>query len=276
MGASIVTDPFERSRAALSHRPSAIVCDIDGTLSPIAPTPQEAALAPGAREALEALTRTVDLVAVVTGRSASDAAVMVGVPDLLVVGNHGLEWMEHGEQTIHPVALESSPRLETALADIAARAAGNDRLRGVIVENKQLSGSVHYRLTADPEYSHDLLLDWAKGLALSQNLRVTEGRMVIELRPPVDVNKGAALRRLIEDRSLMSMVFLGDDVTDLDGFRELARQRDSRNFAGLSVAVADPEARPEVVAAADVVVPGVPACVELLTELASAQLEARS
>jgi trehalose 6-phosphate phosphatase len=276
MSAPIVVDPFELSRSVLSHRPSAVVCDIDGTLSPIAPTPQEAVLAPGAREALTALTRTVDLVAVVTGRSAADAAVMVDVPDLLVVGNHGLEWMERGEQTIHPVALESSPRLETALAEIAARAAANELLRGVIVENKQLSGSVHYRLTADPDFSHDVLLDWAKNLGLTHDLRVTEGRMVIELRPPVDVNKGAALRRIIEDRSLMSMVFFGDDVTDLDGFRELTHLRDTRNFAGLSIAVADPEARPEVVAAADAVVSGVAACVVLLTDLASAQLEVSS
>jgi trehalose 6-phosphate phosphatase len=223
-----------------------------------------------------ALTRTVDLVAAVTGRSAADAAVMVDVPEMLIVGNHGLEWMERGDRGVHPVALETSPRLETALAEIASRAAANDRLRGVIVENKQLSGSVHYRLTDDPDYSHDVLLEWARELGLSHNLRVTEGRMVIELRPPIDVNKGAALRRIIEERSLMSMVFFGDDVTDMDGFRELTRLRDTRNFAGLSIAVADPEARPEVVAAADAVVPGVNACVSLLTDLAAAQLEARS
>ena len=74
----------------------------------------------------------------------------------------------------------------------------------------------------------------------------------------------------------MSMVFFGDDVTDMDGFRELTHLRDTRNFAGLSIAVADPEARPEVVAAADAVVPGVDACVVLLTQLAAAQMEARS
>jgi trehalose 6-phosphate phosphatase len=275
MSQPIVADPFERSCRVLAYRPSAVVCDIDGTLSSIAPTPQEATLAPGAREALMALTRTVDLVAAVSGRSAADAAVMIDVPDMLIVGNHGLEWMERGEHSIHPVALETSPRLETALAEIASRAAEHDRLWGVIVENKQLSGSIHYRMTAEPEYSHDVILEWAKELGLTHDLRVTEGRMVIELRPPIDVNKGAALRRIIENRSLMSMVFFGDDVTDLDGFRELTRLRDTRNFAGLSIAVADPEARPDVVAAADGVVAGVDACVTLLSELAAALLETK-
>jgi trehalose 6-phosphate phosphatase len=272
----IVGSPLELSCHVLSQHPSAVVCDIDGTLSPIAPTPHEAVLGPGAREALLALTRTVDLVAAVTGRSAADAAVMVDVPEMLIVGNHGLEWMERGERIVHPVAVETQPRLETALAEIAARAADDTRLHGVIVENKELSGSVHYRLTSDPDYSYDRIVEWAKELALTNDLRVTEGRMVIELRPPIDVNKGAAIRRIIEERALMGLVFFGDDVTDMDGFRELARLRDTRNFAGLSIAVADPEARPEVVAAADTVVPGVTACVALLTELAEAQAEARS
>jgi trehalose 6-phosphate phosphatase len=276
MSDALPTDPFELTCAILSHHPSAVVCDIDGTLSPIAPTPQEAVLAPGAREALEQLARSVDLVAAVTGRSATDAAVMVGVPEMLIVGNHGLEWMERGERTVHPVALETAPRLEATLAEIGARAAADDRLHGVIVENKQLSGSVHYRLTPEPDISHDIILAWAKELALAHDLRVTEGRMVIELRPPIDVNKGAALRRLIEERGLMGMVFFGDDVTDMDGFRELTHLRDTRNFAGASIAVADPEARPEVVAAADAVLPGVEACVALLNDVAKARQEHRS
>lgn len=268
---ALPADPFTLAESILSHRPSAIVFDIDGTLSPIAPTPQDARLAPGAREALERLVHSVDLVAAVTGRSATDAAVMVGVPDMLIVGNHGLEWMERGERIIHPVALDTAPRLEVALAEIGARAAEDERLHGVIVENKQLSGSIHFRLTAEPDLSHDILLAWARELALRHDLRVTEGRMVIEVRPPVDVNKGAALRRIIEERALMGMIFFGDDVTDMDGFRELTHLRDTRNFAGASIAVADPEARPEVVAAADAVLAGVDACVSLLNDLAEAR-----
>ena len=174
MSDRLPADPFELACGILAHHPSAVVCDIDGTLSPIAPTPQEAKLAPGAREALEKLAQSVDLVAAVTGRSATDAAVMVGVPDMLVVGNHGLEWMERGERTVHPVALETAPRLEAVLAEIGVRAAEDDRLKGLIVENKQLSGSIHYRLTAEPELSHDLILGWSKELALAHDLRVTE------------------------------------------------------------------------------------------------------
>jgi trehalose 6-phosphate phosphatase len=259
---------FERALRAVCNHPSAIVCDIDGTIASIAPTPTSAYLADGAREALIRLASLVDLVAVVTGRSAIDGATMLGVPGALVVGNHGLEWIQDGEHVIHPDALPFEGRLAEVMTALAELTASDPRLLGAVVENKRLSGSVHYRLTPDPVVAHVLLLDAAKELGLRSNLRVTEGRMVVEIRPPVSVNKGVALQRIVEDRILMGMVFFGDDVTDIDGFRVLQTLRDTRNFAGLSVAVADPEARPEVIAAADVSIDGVASCVAFLERLA--------
>jgi trehalose 6-phosphate phosphatase len=261
-------DAFERALWAIRHHPSAIVCDIDGTISAIAPTPDAAKLAPGAREALIRLSSHVELVAVVTGRSAIDGSTILGVSDALVVGNHGLEWIQGGEHVIHPEALQFEGRLADVMTAIAELTAGDPRLHGAVVENKRLSGSVHYRLTPNPDVAYTVLLDAAKELGLRNNLRVSEGRMVVEIRPPVDVNKGAALQRIVEERILMGMVFFGDDVTDVDGFRVLRMLRDTRNFAGLSVAVADPEARPEVIAAADTSIDGVASCVGLLGRLA--------
>lgn len=268
-----MTDPppngvFERALRAVLHHPSAVVCDIDGTISAIASTPDAARLAEGAREALIRLSSLVELVAVVTGRSAIDGSTMLGVPGALVVGNHGLEWIQDGKHVIHPDALPFEGRLADVMTAIAELTASDPRLQGSVVENKRLSGSVHYRLTPDPVAAQILLLDAAKELGLRNNLRVSEGRMVVELRPPVNVNKGAALQRIVEERILMGMVFFGDDVTDVDGFRVLQMLRDTRNFAGLSVAVADPEARPDVIAAADTSIDGVASCVKLLERLA--------
>jgi trehalose 6-phosphate phosphatase len=92
--------------------------------------------------------------------------------------------------------------------------------------------------------------------------------MVIELRPAVEINKGVALRHIIERERLNGMVFLGDDVTDVDGFRALTSLRNDRGFVGASIAVSDPEAKPEVIEAADASVSGVPTCIDLLTTLA--------
>lgn len=270
----LTAETVDRALWAVTHHPSAIVCDIDGTISPIAPTPDLARLAGGAREALTRLTNLVEIVAVVTGRSAIDAATMVDVPGLLVVGNHGMEWIQNGELQVHPDVTPYQSRLAETMTALARFAASDERLRGAIVEDKRLSGSVHYRLTPDAVVAREILLEEASALALTHNLRVTEGRMVVEVRPPVHINKGAALQKIAEDHALLGMVFLGDDVTDVDGFRVLHMLRVVRNFAGVSIAVADPEAKPEVIAAADAAIDGVESCVELLERLAT-ELEQR-
>jgi trehalose 6-phosphate phosphatase len=259
---------LDRVADILKQRPAGVVCDIDGTISHIAPRPDAAELAPGARAALTALTERYELVAVVTGRSADNAAVLVDVPNLLVVGNHGLEWIERGQHAIHPEVVPFVSRIGEAMRAIATLAANDDRLAGAVIEDKRLSGSVHYRLTANPEIARELLLERAEQLGELLGLRVTEGRMVIELRPPVHINKGSAIRRLAENYRLAGLIFFGDDVTDIDGFHAVHELRDAERLSGLSVAVADPEARPEVIAAADASVDGVRECVELLAAVA--------
>lgn len=268
MTLSSTSETLDRAFWAVSHHPSAVICDIDGTISAIAPTPDLARLADGAREALIGLSNLVEIVGVVTGRSAFDAATMIDVPDALVVGNHGMEWIYEGVHQVHPDVIPYQASLAGTMTELATLAASDDRLKGAIVEDKRLSGSVHYRLTPNPIIARELLLEAANALALKRNLRVTEGRMVVEVRPPVHVNKGAALQRIAEDNALLGMVFFGDDVTDIDGFRALQTLRDARNFAGVSIAVADPEARPEVIAAADAAIDGVESCVQLLELLA--------
>ena len=260
--------PLELMEWATGRRPTSIVCDIDGTLAEIAPTPGEAKLAPGARDVLLRLTGLVDVVAVVSGRSAPDAGLMVDLPGVLVIGNHGFEWLKDGVRIVDPSVEAAIPDIATALSEIASQIALEPALSGTIVENKELSGSIHYRQTAHHDLSRVRLLDLARVEADRFGLRVTEGRMVIELRPAIEINKGVALRRIIELDRLNGMVFLGDDVTDVDGFRALTSLRSEMDFAGVSIAVSDSEAKPEVIDAADASVSGVPACVQLLEMLA--------
>ncbi len=260
--------PLALMEWAIGHRPAAVVCDIDGTLAEIAATPGEAKLAPGARDAMNRLIELVEVVAVVSGRSAPDASLMIDLPGVLVIGNHGFEWLRNGERIVDPSVQAVIPDVATALSDIASQIALEPALMGTIVENKEISGSIHYRQTAHHDLSRARLFDLASVEADRFGLKVTEGRMVIELRPSVEINKGVALRHIIERERLNGMVFLGDDVTDIDGFRVLTLMRDEYGFAGASIAVSDPEAKPEVIESADASVSGVPACIELLTTLA--------
>src|SRR5215208_1344099 len=88
----------------LRQTPSAVVTDIDGTISAIAPTPAEAMVDPGAKAALALLAERLAAVAVVSGRAPQDGVAMVGLPELTDVGNHGLERITRGTPWTHPMA----------------------------------------------------------------------------------------------------------------------------------------------------------------------------
>jgi trehalose 6-phosphate phosphatase len=259
---------YRRVLAVAGARPAGLIFDIDGTLAPMASTPTAARVDPRALAALERLTRLVDLVAVVTGRAARDGAAMIGLPHVLAVGNHGLETVIDGVREAHPEARPFIPAVAATMATIRLQVDADPVLHGCVLEDKELSGSVHYRLTADPDEAKRRLDGIVGEAAHAHGLKITYGRLVIEVRPPVDIDKGAAVRWIAETRGLRGVAFFGDDVTDMDGFRAVRELREAEGLDGVAVAVADAEARPEVIAAADVALPGVPACATLLEALA--------
>ncbi|HEV2066112.1 MAG TPA: trehalose-phosphatase, partial [Thermomicrobiales bacterium] len=215
----------------LEKRRAGLFTDFDGTLSPLAPTPDAATIEPSAAIALGELTAHIDVVGIVTGRAAEDARVRAGIPDLLYVGNHGLEWMHQGQHTIHPAGIATERVLGPALSAIRQRLEQVASPEGVIFEDKRLSGSIHYRLSEDPLAVGSQLASITDEVAQEYGLRVSAGKMVFELRPLAEVNKGTALEMLITQHHLDVAVFFGDDMTDVDGFLALgriARQSDTR------------------------------------------------
>src|ERR687893_2161216 len=110
----------------LRQTPSAVVTDIDGTISAIAPTPAEAMVDPGAQAALARLVERLAAVAVVSGRAPQDGVAMVGLPGLIYVGNHGLERIAHGMTWTHPVAAAAQPAIAAALAEVESAAPAAD------------------------------------------------------------------------------------------------------------------------------------------------------
>lgn len=259
----------ERGVSVLSHKPSAIVTDIDGTISPIAATPAAAVVMPQAREALQLLAREHEVVAIVTGRTSEDAERLLGLPNILYVGNHGLERRWQGETRDHSSAIESMAAIEIALAEVERKLALQDLSEGVLIENKRLSASIHFRLSPRRDEIGPRIGIIVAASATANGLRMTEGRYVYELRPPLTVNKGTAVLDLIEDNNLNGIVFLGDDVTDVDAFREIRKASRNGLVEGLVIAVNSPEVRPVVLEEADVIVDGVSGAVAVLVALAS-------
>jgi trehalose 6-phosphate phosphatase len=253
----------------LRQTPSAVVTDIDGTVSAIAPTPAEAMVDPGAKAALALLAERLAAVAVVSGRAPQDGAAMVGLPELIYVGNHGLERIARGTPWTHPVAAAAQPSIAAALAEIESAARAGDDLPWLLVENKGVTGTIHYRLAPDQAAAIALLEPLTRAAADRHGLRLTLGRMIFELRPALAVNKGTAIRELALDLGLRGIVFFGDDVTDVDAFRTLRELREAGEAATLRVGVLGPETSPTVLAAIDMSVDGVPACAATLIALAA-------
>jgi trehalose 6-phosphate phosphatase len=221
---------------------TALLLDVDGTLAPIVERPEDAAVPPETRAELERLASRYALVACVSGRTSADAAATVGVEGLVYVGTHGLELEPEAE------------RWAAALHEFAAGVPWPP-------EDKGLSVSFHYRGALDEEAARAELEEVAAG-ARAAGLRARFGRKVLELLPPIDANKGTAIRRLLADRELRRALYAGDDTTDLDAFRAL----DGLEL-GVRVAVSSAEGPPELRAAADAVVENPAALLELLRAL---------
>ncbi|HET8630420.1 MAG TPA: trehalose-phosphatase [Thermomicrobiales bacterium] len=258
-------DLVARAVDVLARAPAGLLTDIDGTISPIAPTPEAAVVAPGVAATLERLAGRLSVVAAISGRAAADAARLVGVPGLLYIGNHGLERLRGDHLEVDAAARPYVPRIAATLA-AAERAATGAGLRGLVFEDKGVTASIHYRLAPDPDRARDMLEPLVRGLADEAGLRVTEGRRILELRPPVRGDKGTALAGVIADHALAGVVFLGDDVTDLDAMAELRCQREAGRIAGLNVGVAD--APPTVRELADALAPDVASVAAFLAAVA--------
>ena len=253
--------------AVLAERPAGLLTDVDGTISRIASRPGAASVSPVCRDCLAALSRRLRLVAAVSGRPAAEARQLVGLPGLAYVGNHGFETWRRGRVTMLPEAEPFVPIVRAALRELAK---GPGNLPGVICENKGATASVHYRLAPDPQAARQAILSALAQSSAAGQLRCTEGRMVVELRPPLPVDKGTAVGVLLREHALRAAVYLGDDATDVDAFRALHAWAEETGGRALAVAVLTSETPVELVESADLSLPGVTAVERLLQGLVQA------
>jgi trehalose 6-phosphate phosphatase len=253
-------DLAQRVIDILSGPDAALVTDIDGTISAIVAVPSDAFVLPKARDALLRLRDLLAVVAVVTGRSVDDARAMVGVDGLAYIGNHGLEVWSKGAATLVPEARPWVPRIAAVLQEIQDR----NRVDGVIIEDKGATASLHYRLAKDPVAARRELLEIVAGCAGTSGVRVEEGRMVINLLPPLTVTKGSAVSWLAREHKLERIVYLGDDITDAHAFRALTLLRQTGDVETLGIGVVGPETAPVVRQIVDAQVPTVEAVADLL------------
>ena len=186
-------DHFDVISETLALTPVGLFTDVDGTISEMAPTPAEAVVSAVCRESLVFLAGKLALVAAVSGRSAADTRRLVGVDEMVYVGNHGYERWDAGKVTDWP-GVEGYPERISSLLDEFGRRVSID---GIVVENKGPTASIHYRRCADHEAARRAILSEVARLAQESGLMVSRGKLVVELRPPLDVTKGSGVLSLI-------------------------------------------------------------------------------
>ncbi|MEH0970835.1 trehalose-phosphatase [Micromonospora sp. CPCC 205546] len=235
--------------------------DFDGTLAPVDDDPTAVRPAPKVLAAIEALAPVVRRVAIVSARPVDFLREHLG--GLTGVDLYGLYGLEHshsgGETVTEPAALPWVPTM-VELTDLA-RAELPD---GTLVEYKRLSVALHWRTA--PQLG-EAVERWGRAQAERLGLKVQAGRMVLELKPPVDRDKGMVIDEIVRDAE--GAWYFGDDVSDIKAFAALrARAAADPHFFGVCVAVANPETGHEVAEAADLTLDSPAALGDFLTEAA--------
>ncbi|MEU7929089.1 trehalose-phosphatase [Micromonospora sp. NPDC049107] len=232
--------------------------DFDGTLAPVDDDPTAVRPAPNALAAIEALAPVVRRIAIVSARPVEFLRDRLG--ELSGVDLYGLYGLEHshsgGETVTEPTALPWVPTM-AELADLARE----ELPPGALVEFKRLSVALHWRTA--PQLGATVQ-QWGQAQADRLGLRVQAGRMVLELKPPVDRDKGMVIGEVVQSAS--GAWYFGDDVSDIKAFAALrARAEGDPDFFGVCVAVANPETGQEVADAADLTIESPAALGDFLT-----------
>jgi trehalose 6-phosphate phosphatase len=247
---------------------AAILLDIDGTLAPIVDIAADAHVPETTRQLLIAVANRYGLVACVSGRRASEARAMVGVGSISYLGSHGVEQLRAGwtEAVLDPGVEDWVRRIH----EFGREADSADtRKRRVRLEDKGAIVAFHWRGAPDEEAAR-AVIDAIAERAQSSGLRTHWGRKVLEVRPPVKIDKGAGIRSFLTDagNEIDTALYVGDDSTDLDAFRALDELVSEGELTrALKVGVGSDEGPSEITGEADLVVAGPEGVRELLALL---------
>jgi trehalose 6-phosphate phosphatase len=234
---------------------AAVLLDIDGTLAPIVRHAADAHVPDATRSLLIEISKRYRVVGCVSGRRAATARQIVAIGTIAYVGNHGGELLRPRATTpeVDPEVAAWTARVR----DFAARAdtAELQKIR-VRNEDKDAIAAFHWRGAPDEEAAA-LAVAGVAALAQAEGLVVHWGRKVLEVRPPVALDKGLGIAALLRGAPVTAAMYVGDDTTDLDAFRGLRRLVQSGALqSAVCVAVSSDETPVELAQEADLTVDG--------------------
>jgi trehalose 6-phosphate phosphatase len=245
---------------------AAVLLDVDGVLAPIVSHPDDAHMPETTRRPLIEIAKRYGVVACVSGRRASDARRVVSLGSIAYLGSHGSEILRPGS-----ISNEMDRELQawTRRVQNFAREHYGENLRRLRVrlEDKEAIAALHWREVPDEEEAEAAVREVAEA-AEQAGFNAHWGRKVLEIRPPVRIDKGAGIVSLLRDMELAAAVYVGDDTTDLDAFRGLGELVEMGSLKqALRVGVTSDETPPPLEEAADVMVDGTDGVRDLLRAL---------
>jgi len=193
------------------------------------------------------------LVSVMSGREVDDLRKRAGITGALYVGNHGVEYLDGARLEVVPGVGEHHDLIERLLAHIRRTVQDS----GLVFQDKRYSASVHFRLSKDHEKARQAIEEATAASPDAAALEIFWGKQVLEIRAPLGVNKGYAMRKLVAEYRLDAAMFLGDDITDLDAIMAVREMSGRHGFTGLGVAVAHHDSPAAVLDGSDCVLNGV-------------------
>jgi trehalose-phosphatase len=195
--------------------------DYDGTLTPIVSRPELAICPPEVKRHLERLRDLPGVyLAIISGRSLDDVREKVGISNIIYVGNHGLEIENPAGRHKKILASARKGELERITQHLQNSL---KEIPGILFEEKGVILSVHYRNVPQQFSTKVLQVVEAELQQWRDRWRMASGKMVLEIRPKIDFNKGTAVREILKSFPSQGLlpIYLGDDQTDVDGFRVL-------------------------------------------------------
>ena len=251
----------------LQTQPWGLFADIDGTIADIVPIPQNAEVRPGCSQALDKLTESLSVVAILTGRDLESAKRMVGLDNVVYFCNHGLERWENGETVIPTEVRGYQEQVKATAKQLESQL----DLSGVYVEEKGYGISIHYRNAASKDLAIATIIGAITDVGATEWMKLHYGKMLIDLRLPVEINKGTALQMLVEERNLQGAIVLGDDTTDFDMFETTRRLSEIVGLTYLNIAVLGSETPESLISLATHTIQSVADVEKLLLWLAAFQ-----
>jgi trehalose 6-phosphate phosphatase len=245
---------------------SAVLLDVDGVLAPIVQHPDDAHMPETTRRPLIDVAKRYGVVACVSGRRASDARRIVALGSIAYLGSHGSEVLLPG--SIAP-QLDSELQAWTERVQRFARESFGEELQRLRVrlEDKEAIAALHWRGVPDEEQAEAAVRAVAQD-AEAAGFTAHWGKKVLEIRPPVRIDKGAGIVHLLRDRTVSAAVYVGDDTTDIDAFSGLDELLEGGRLGhAVKIGVRSDETPPELERRADAMVDGTDGVRDLLRAL---------